>query len=227
KYLGGGGVATSLVNDVKFIRSLLLRQNADNLNVLFDVVYETNMWGNGSGSGSCEKLCKNYVVFLQDFFKKYNITSIVDAGCGDWQFSKNIDFSGIKYHGYDVASQVIKNNTSKYSKDNVVFHLYDGDFSKLPAADLLLCKDVLQHPTNAKIQSFIDNLYKFKYALITNDIGEHCNYDILTTECRNLDLRLAPFFLDCKIVFEIQENHPQEWGIASKPTMLWVNPNSC
>ena len=164
------------------------------------------------------------MAFLQEFFKAHNITSIVDAGCGDWQFSKNIDFSGITYQGFDVASFVINANTPRYSKDNISFHLYDGDFSKLPSADLLICKDVLQHLPIAKIKEFITILPRFKYALITNDIGTNNNTEILPTQGRTLDLREDPFYLDCSIVFEIQENYPKSWGIKSKPVMLWKNP---
>ena len=209
---------------MQFIKNLLLKQSANNLNTLFDVVYETNYWGSGSGSGSNENLCRDYVAFLQEFFKAHNITSIVDAGCGDWQFSKNIDFSGITYQGFDVASFVINANTPRYSKDNISFHLYDGDFSKLPSADLLICKDVLQHLPIAKIKEFITILPRFKYALITNDIGTNNNTEILPTQGRTLDLREDPFYLDCSIVFEIQENCPKSWGIKSKPVMLWKNP---
>lgn len=209
---------------MQFIKNLLLKQSANNLNTLFDVVYETNYWGSGSGSGSNENLCRDYVAFLQEFFKTHNITSIVDAGCGDWQFSKNIDFSGITYQGFDVASFVVNANTPRYSKDNISFHLYDGDFSKLPSADLLICKDVLQHLPIAKIKEFITILPRFKYALITNDIGTNNNTEILPTQGRTLDLREDPFNLDCSIVFEIQENCPKSWGIKSKPVMLWKNP---
>lgn len=209
---------------MQFIKNLLLKQSANNLNTLFDVVYETNYWGSGSGSGSNENLCQGYVAFLQEFFKTHHIKSIVDAGCGDWQFSKNIDFSGITYQGFDVASFVINANTPRYSKDNISFHLYDGDFSKLPSADLLICKDVLQHLPIAKIKEFITILPRFKYALITNDIGTNNNTEILPTQGRTLDLREDPFYLDCSIVFEIQENCPKSWGIKSKPVMLWKNP---
>lgn len=211
-------------HDVQFIKSLLLKQSS--LNTLFDVVYETNYWGSGSGSGSDANLCRGYVAFLQEFFKTHHITSVVDAGCGDWQFSKNIDFSGITYQGFDVASFVINANTPLYSKENISFHLYDGDFGKLPSADLLLCKDVLQHLPLAKIEEFIAILPRFKYALITNDIGAHNNTEILPTQGRTLDLREEPFHLKCSIVFEIQENHPKSWGIESKPVMLWENPNN-
>ncbi|OHU82434.1 hypothetical protein BKN38_07185 [Helicobacter sp. CLO-3] len=226
RLLGGGGVA-HIASEVHFIKNLLLKQNENNLGALFDTIYEANMWGNGSGSGSNEILCKDYVAFLQDFFKKHDIKSVVDAGCGDWQFSKNIDFSGIDYKGFDVASFVIKANNAKYQKPNVTFTQYNGDFTTLPSADLLLCKDVLQHLPNAKIQEFVSILPKFKYALITNDMGDKNNNDILPTYGRTLDLRAEPFNVPLEIVFKIQES--AEWMKANnvtKITMLWVNPNN-
>lgn len=183
------------------------------------------MWGNGSGSGSDENLCRDYVAFLQEFFRTHNITSIVDAGCGDWQFSKNIDFSGISYQGFDVASFVIEANNAKYRKDNITFTHYDGDFSKLPSADLLICKDVLQHLPNAKIQEFLTILPRYKFALITNDIGENLNTEILPTQWRLLDLSLPPFNLKCQEVFEIKNSHDPSSGIR-KITILWENPSA-
>lgn len=83
----------SLKSDMRFVRTLLIKKNQDDLNTLFDVVYETNMWGFGSGSGSLERVTGGYVAFLQEFFKSHNIKSIADAGCGDWQFSKNLNFN--------------------------------------------------------------------------------------------------------------------------------------
>lgn len=148
------------------------------------------------------------MAFLQDFFKTHKIKSIVDCGCGDWQFSKNIDFSGISYKGFDVADFVISQNNAKYKKENVNFFLYNGDFSTLPSADLIICKDVLQHLPNAKIKEFIDNLHKFRFALITNDISgyygdELTNADIMIGGYRALDLRDEPFNLHCNVVHSI------------------------
>ena len=162
------------------------------------------------------------MAFLQDFFKQHNIKSIVDCGCGDWQFSKNIDFSGIDYKGFDVANFVIERNNATYKKDNVNFFLYNGDFSLLPSADLLLCKDVLQHLPNAKIQEFIANLHKFKFALITNDIDEIVNVDTSPDSGRALDLRQEPFNLNLEVVYSILRKPIR----ADMLVMLWANPKN-
>ncbi len=202
-----------------FIKTMLLKQNAQNLNMLFDTVYETNMWGNGSGSGSKEGLLRGYMMFLQDFLRKHEIHTIADVGCGDWQFSKNIDWGHASYTGYDVASFVINANNARYAKENINFVHYNGDFAQIQPADLLICKDVLQHLPNAKIHDFIAILPKFTYALIANDISEHVNADILPTQYRALDLRKPPFELPLEVVYCI-ERMPREPNIA---VMLYDN----
>lgn len=228
--LVGGGVSLEHINalnnniiavykEVNFIKTLLLKNS--NINNIFDTIYETNAWGNGSGSGSKESLNVEYVSFLQDFFKKFNIKTISDVGCGDWQFSKNIDFSGISYTGYDVANFVITRNLKNFWAHNINFICYDGDFDKVKDADLLICKDVLQHLDNDKISHFIANLPRFKYALIANDLldSPSLNAQINTGQYRPLDLRKEPFNLSCEPVFWIKRM-PKEPDIC---VMLWQN----
>lgn len=213
-----------LKGEVALIKNILLEQSSNQLTHVFNTIYETNAWGYGSGSGSNENLCRGYVQFLQQFFRQNNIQSIVDIGCGDWQFSKNIDFDGIDYKGYDVASFVVNRNLAKYKKPNIDFIHYNGDFSALPKADLAICKDVLQHLPNQNIRQFIENLSKYKYALIANDIGlVGENNDILLDiyAHRSLDLRAEPFKLPLEVVFEFIRE-PREPNIA---VMLWRNPN--
>ncbi len=235
KLQGGGGFSQlensintinhnilALHRQLNFIQTLLLKNSS--LNAIFDSIYETNLWGNGSGSGSKETLNQGYVAFLQNFMRESLISSLVDVGCGDWQFSKNIDFSNIYYTGYDVASFVINANNAKYAKDNITFEHYDGDFSQIKSADLLLCKDVLQHLPTSKIHEFISILPKFKYALITNDIANKQianfeNKQIAPGQYRPLDLRKAPFNLNLEPVFMIKRM-PAEPDIC---VMLYKN----
>lgn len=218
---------SALESHTNFIKHLIIEGDKDSLNNVFNTIYKTNAWASGSGPGSDEILCADYVAFLQGFFKQRGIKSIVDCGCGDWQFSKNIDFSGISYKGFDVADFVIKRNAARYKRDNVNFFLYNGDFSALPSADLIICKDVLQHLPNAKIQEFINNLRKFRFALITNDISgyytqDSTNIDIIVGDYRALDLRQEPFNLPCKVVHSIlrMPNAPDML------VMLWENPKN-
>ncbi|MDB5876153.1 MAG: class SAM-dependent methyltransferase [Ramlibacter sp.] len=162
----------------------------------FDAIYAANEWKHGSGEGSLPKNSVEYMSFLQTFLAERQIKSVVDMGSGDWQFSKHLDWTSIRYIGFDVAATVIARNQELYSKDNVTFCHYSGEPAELPSADLLIAKDVLQHLPNAGVTSFLQNLERFKYVLVTNCINPHgktMNHDIDLGGFRYLDIRLPPF----------------------------------
>ena len=138
----------------------------------FTEIYQKKIWGNGSGAGSSLKYNKQYVSFLQDFFRTNNITSITDIGCGDWQFSQYINFDGIFYTGIDVVDSVIKANEN-YRRTNVRFvcrDIYDiNSIREYTDVDLILIKDVLQHWSDQEVDTFLEQITqtKAKNILIT------------------------------------------------------------
>lgn len=175
----------------------------------FDDIYATNAWGHGSGEGSLPIHNSGYVSYLESFLLRQNIDSVVDMGCGDWQFSKSIHWRDVRYDGFDVASSVVANNQQAYSTERIRFHLYSGDPSELPSADLLIAKDVLQHLPNNFILNFLSHLPRFKFALLTNCInprGQTVNRDIEAGDFRYLDLRLPPFNLKAAEVFSFTKS---------------------
>lgn len=188
--------------------SFLQHASKDNINLQFDVIYDVDRWSNGSGLGSTPEFTKDYREFLQNFFKEHHITSIADVGCGDWQFSRLLDFTGISYTGYDVARKVITYNQEHYQKDNISFVLYDGDFEQIKSAELLICKDVLMHLPSSYIERFIKILPRFKYALITNDINDDPALNNIDLDApggyRQLSLTIAPFNLKAQRVMLIK-----------------------
>jgi hypothetical protein len=174
------------------------------MNTRFEEIYATNEWGHGSGEGSLPIHTAGYSSFLESFVVKRNVSSIVDMGCGDWQFSKNIRWGSAHYHGFDVVPQVIELNIKTYSQENVLFSLYSGDPAELPAADLLIVKDVLQHLSNQRIIDFLPNLNRFRFCLLTNCVnpkGRTDNRDITDGDFRYLDLRLPPFNVNATEVY--------------------------
>lgn len=173
----------------------------------FEQIYATNEWGHGSGEGSLPVHTKGYVAFLQRFLSDNRIASVVDMGCGDWQFSKSIQWGSIRYRGYDVVRQVVERNIEQYSAPNISFHLYSGNPADLPPADLLISKDVLQHLSDGAIAKVLPCLDRFKYSLLTNcvnPVGTTVPTDIVDGDFRYLDLRLPPFNLPAKEVYSFQ-----------------------
>lgn len=174
------------------------------MNTRFEEIYSKNEWGHGSGEGSLPIHTSGYAAFLERFLVERKISSVVDMGCGDWQFSKNIRWNAVQYHGFDVVSSVILNNQSRYTTENIKFHLYSGDAAELPSADLLIVKDVLQHLSNERVLSFLPTFARFKYALLTNCVnpkGPTLNQNIEDGDFRYLDLRLPPFNLNATEVY--------------------------
>lgn len=168
--------------------------------------FGTNEVGEGhSGGGSTLAATKTYRQFLQDFLKAYDIHSVVDLGCGDWEFSKAIDWHGIDYYGYDVVDFIVERNRAKYQDSNIHFIHSDGIATELVPADLLICKDVLQHLPNEDIMTLLEQLPLFKYCLITNDVdpssGTSSNPDIQRGGFRPVDLTQPPFLLNGNKVY--------------------------
>ncbi|WP_416462306.1 hypothetical protein [Sphingomonas sp. VDB2] len=154
-------------------------------------------WGGHSGSGSSPYHTMAYRMFLEQFIALNNIRSVTDVGCGDWQFSKFINYDGVSYQGYDVVPTIVAQNIALHSSDDANFDVMPDDVMDVRGGDLLIMKDVLQHLPDDVIMGFAAKLFpKFKYCLLTNSyrkLDTPQNIDIETGGFRCLDLTEAPY----------------------------------
>ena len=174
--------------------------NQELLTDTFNRIYAEGTWGKDvagkgtSGPGSTLEITGEYRVYVEDFIKKHNVKSVVDAGCGDWSFSSAIDWGDASYLGIDIASDVIAAVRHKHEKGRIKFQV--GDITdELPAAELLISKDVLQHLSNELVHKFIRNNLrkgKYKWVILTNDRGSE-NRDVASGGYRAIDLAASPF----------------------------------
>jgi len=171
----------------------------EKLTSIFTNIYKNGVWGinkagiGSSGYGSTLENTVSYRAYLENFISNENIESVVDIGCGDWEFSQHVDWNECNYIGYDVVKSVIENNNKSHSNQSIKFineNFLDAD---LPAADLLICKDVLQYLSNEEILAFLPQLKKFKHCLITNDYNPMANINTEVGGYRPLDLTKPPF----------------------------------
>jgi SAM-dependent methyltransferase len=180
----------------------------------FNRIYAEGTWGKDvagrgtSGTGSTLEITREYRAYVEDFMRTHAVTSVVDAGCGDWTFSSAIDWGNASYLGVDVASDVIEAVRRKHEKGKIRFQV--GDITQdLPAADLLISKDVLQHLSNELVHKFIKNnlrMGKYKWVILTNDRSSRPqNLDTVPGGYRAIDLAAPPFelkgLLDLPITF--------------------------
>lgn len=170
---------------------------------VFNHIYSDALWGKNqegkgfSGNGSRVENTTSYMTFLENFLHENQIKSVVDIGCGDWTFSQHINWDNIDYVGYDVVKSVIDQDSARFSSAHIKFICDDCVKVDLPQADLLICKDVLQHLPNKTIQALLDKFSHYKYCLITNDIYPKTaavdNPDISLGDWRSIDLTKPPF----------------------------------
>lgn len=150
--------------------------------------------GVGSTLVQTSKIRKKLPILLSDF----NITSIIDAPCGDfnWMIEIISDYQG-KYLGIDIVQPLIKDLNHRYASDRISFENHDLMSVVLPPADLLITRDFLFHLSFEDINKFLINFKKsnIKYLLTTSHHLDHChiNKDIKTGDFRAIDLFKKPF----------------------------------
>jgi 2-polyprenyl-3-methyl-5-hydroxy-6-metoxy-1,4-benzoquinol methylase len=186
---------------------------------VFSKIYKEDLWHGGSGAGSKLENVKEYVEILQKYIDKPEVKTVLDLGCGDWQFSKFLDLSSVSYLGVDVVESVIESNSTSYSASNIKFISRDITTYEVPKADLIICKDVLQHLCNKDVVNILVKIItSSKFSLITNDFNPDNteNKDIDNGNYRCLDLTLSPFYLDVVTVLE-----SERFGWRSKRTVTF------
>jgi SAM-dependent methyltransferase len=145
----------------------------------FQNIYRAKAWGdNGgpfcSGSGSRGPVSEQYCAFVLKFIRDHHVQSIVDLGCGDFAVGKHIvEASGVRYTGIDVVPELIEHHKNTVHNPRVSFRCSDITTELLPAADLCLVRQVLQHLSNDEIMKVLANLRNFSRVLISEDVPGH------------------------------------------------------
>jgi SAM-dependent methyltransferase len=210
----------------------------------FTDIYRQSAWNKldetvRSGEGSAPELNKGYISLLQRFIRERGIRAAVDVGCGDWSFSRLIDWSGVNYIGVDIVPEVVETLRARYARPSVCFELGDFVTCDLPPADLIIAKDALQHLPTELVKKFLTRLPRFNYAILTNDRrrleprawrnlwlpveSEVVNSDIRPGGYRPLRLREPPFNLKAVELMQLRMHHTN--GLHTKEVLLWENPD--
>jgi SAM-dependent methyltransferase len=161
----------------------------------FGEIYRDDRWSHGSGPGSLPKHTIEYRAFLSKFIAENEIRTVTDLGCGDWQSTHLMDWTGIHYIGLDVVKWLVDRNNEKFGRANIEFRQF-SEIDQLPGGDLCICKEVLQHLPNDMVQALLEAIAeRYRFALITNFVEpeDQCNLDVESGGARPLRLERAPF----------------------------------
>lgn len=173
---------------------------------IFTQIYKNNSWGcneSKSGPGSRMSVNKNFLNLLENFVKTHNIKSIIDCGCGDFNWMKLFNFNLIdSYLGIDIVEELININMKKYSTNKINFTCHSIIEDDIPKTDLIICKDVLFHLSYSDANQAIKNIFesKPKYFISTN-FTDFTNFDIKSGNWRPINLLSEPFNLNVPYIY--------------------------
>jgi 2-polyprenyl-3-methyl-5-hydroxy-6-metoxy-1,4-benzoquinol methylase len=182
--------------------SALYRGKIKRLSVeeVFTFIYNNKIWkskesvsGQGSEIGSVSQLIEQ----LPHVFKQLNIKKMLDIPCGDFNWMRNTDLTGIDYTGADIVQQLVENNKVNYQYSQLTFRQMDIAMDNIEAYDLVFCRDCLVHFDNELVHKTLENIYKSgsRYFMATTFPALKANKDITTGEWRMINLELPPFNL--------------------------------
>jgi SAM-dependent methyltransferase len=166
-----------------------------------------------SGGGSTLAATSQLRTQLPDIIDKFAIKSMLDVPCGDYNWMKTVP-KNFDYIGGDIVAELIENNKKRYTSERVKFQILDITKDELPEADLIFCRECLQHLSNENVKKALNNFKRSgaKYLLVTSYPKTWRNWDIYDGDCRSLNLRKAPFYLP-RPIHVIKENvRPHEVG---------------
>ena len=177
-------------------RLLQLRSNRR----AFTAIYEGRLWGAAesvSGDGSTLESSASFREALPGLLAELGATSLLDAGCGDFNWMKTVNLNGIQYIGVDVVEPLIARNIELYASQSRTFLIGDVTKDRLLPADVALCRHCLIHLSNRQVCMALRNLKTIgaKYLLATTFPVVIRNADIWPGSFRPINLEIPPFSL--------------------------------
>ena len=165
-----------------------------------------------SGQGSWLRNTRETVEFINKVIDNYKIRSILDVGCGDWNWFKHVDIRDLNYLGWDADEQMINSNQSQFGSANIQFEVKDIVTSDYPKVDLVICRDVLFHMEFNTALAVIDRARESSNLLISTsyrdnkvNTGPRVYTDFDDWGYYDLNLSIEPFNLEKYETDSLQE----------------------
>jgi hypothetical protein len=142
---------------------------------VFTRIYSQNEWGGRpgeyhSGSGSSRaSVTAPYVFEILRRLAALNAGRLrmVDLGCGDFQVGQQLAPACGSYVGVDIVRPLIEHNRAKFGTERVSFIHANMIEDPLPAGDICLVRQVLQHLSNAQIFAVLPKLDQYRWCFVT------------------------------------------------------------
>jgi len=203
------------------------RSSSSRRRAVFTRIYRENEWCDDesvSGPGSTIARGADFRTELLQLLRGFEIRSIVDAPCGDFNWMRSIvSHHVVPYVGVDIVEELVNANTRRYASADRRFVCRDLTRDELPKADLIVSRDAFVHMSFADIGAAVRNFKRSgsRYVLATTFVGDRANVDIPTGGWRVLNMQAPPLSFPAPLAI-VDEHCTHSNGIyRDKRLGLW------
>ena len=193
---------------------------------VFTAIHDARSWGSSesvSGPGSTRERAQTFLPDLVALVRRLDVGTLLDVPCGDFNWAAPVADAVDQYIGVDVVPALIAANRRNWTTKSRRFLCLDMVTERLPAADLVLCRDGLVHLSHNDALAALENLRRTgaRYFIFTTFIGDRSNADIPNGNWRPLNMEGPPFALPPPI--ELIDEHCDHTGgiYRDKRLGLW------
>lgn len=203
----------------------LLGRRSREMRRVFTAIHAARSWGDcesASGPGSTRDRAAAFLPDLLDLVRSLPVRTLLDAPCGDFNWAAPLADAVDHYIGVDVVPALIAANR-RHACGRRRFLCLDLVGQRLPAADLVFCRDALVHFSQADIAEALASFRRTgaTYLLTTTFVGERDNRDIATGDWRPLNLQRPPFSFPAPLALVDERCHHTGGIYADKRLGLW------
>ncbi len=219
-------VMRNLVTAVRQKREATRRKQA------FGQIYRESRWGRDpstkyySGHGSRGHAVDAYVDSMAERLAADQQAlgrplTIVDVGCGDFEVGRRLlqRLPEARYIGCDLVPDMIASHQKEYGDHRTSFMVLDAVEDELPAGDVCLIRQVLQHLSNADISGILQKIaYPLLYVTESHPLeqvgpanpdkpaGEDVRFDWRTGRGGSVQLSLPPYSRRSEEILRVQRD---------------------
>jgi hypothetical protein len=176
-----------------------------------------------SGPGSTFAATRVIRDALPLIVREYQIRTILDIPCGDFNWMSQVGLDDVTYLGGDILKELVNRLNHHFSSPRRHFRRLSVIDDPLPASDLVICRDCLVHLTTPDILKALSNIKRSgsRYLLTTTFPSVSCNVDTTTGVWRPINLELHPFQMGTPIRIVNERCTEADGAYADKSLGLW------
>jgi SAM-dependent methyltransferase len=114
-----------------------------------------------SGPGSNRAAATPCLGLLDDAVVEFGVRSILDLGCGDWNWMRDAKWRenpNIVYEGWEAHEGLVSDLSAQFGDDRTRFRVADAVVERFPQVDLIICRDVLFHMNVTAAENIIHRI---------------------------------------------------------------------